>query len=64
MQNLVRVSRADSLPFRKATFYKWLHLGRHPEIFVRVGRNVFIDLVALDRLFENGRLRGKIHDRG
>jgi len=61
MPRLTRLSRAkdDDLPFAKATFYKWHHLNRHPGLFVKVGRTVFIDLDEMDRIFERAKENGK-----
>lgn len=56
MQNLVRVSKADNLPFKKQTFYKWFHTKKHLEIFVKFSGALFIDLKALERAMESGRL--------
>jgi len=56
MQNLVRLSKADNLPFAKQTYYKWLHVKRYPTLFVKFGSSVFIDLDEQARLMEAGRL--------
>jgi hypothetical protein len=56
MRNLIRVSKADNLPFKKATFYKWFHLKKFPEIFVKFGGGLFIDTLALERAMEKARL--------
>lgn len=56
MQNLVRVSKADNLPFKKQTFYKWFHLKKYPEIFVKFSGALFVDLTALERAMEKARL--------
>lgn len=58
MDNLVRVSKADNLPFKKQTFYKWYHLKKHPEIFVKFSGALFVDLDALRKVMEAGRIRG------
>jgi hypothetical protein len=58
MQNLVRVSKAAGLLFKPQTFYKWFHLGKYPEIFVKFGGGLFVDLEALERVMEKARLRG------
>jgi hypothetical protein len=52
VKDLVRVSEIEGrTPFAKTTFYKWRHQGRHPEIFVSLGkRNLFVDLVKLERV--------------
>jgi hypothetical protein len=53
--NLVRVSQAEGLPLKKSTFYKWKHLNKHPELFVKLGGAVFVDLTVLGELIEQGR---------
>ncbi len=57
--NLVRLSKADNLPLRKSTLYKWKHLHKFPELFVKLGGALFVDLKALDELIEAGRLSRK-----
>jgi hypothetical protein len=62
-QDLVRISHVQKIPnfpLKRSTLYKWLHLGRHPELFVRLSnRAVFVDLAALERLIEASRLSAK-----
>lgn len=58
--NLIRLARAEGLPLQKSTLYKWKHLGKYPQIFVKLGGAQFVDLVALEKLIEAGRLREKI----
>jgi hypothetical protein len=62
MQNLIRVSKMKDLPiklpYEPQTFYKWFHLGKYPEIFVKFGGGLFVDLDALDRVLEKARGRG------
>lgn len=55
--NLIRLSKADGLPLKKSTLYKWKHLGMYPQLFVKLGGALFIDLVALEELIEAGRLK-------
>ena len=55
MKNYVRLSKADGLPFRRSTLYKWRHLGKHRELFVRVGGAVFVDTDRLADLMEASR---------
>jgi hypothetical protein len=57
-RNLIRVKdvEVEGLPFKVATFYKWIFVKRHKEIFVRMGRNVFIDVDKFNDLMEKGRL--------
>lgn len=55
MQNLVRVSKADGLPFKKQTFYKWWHLKKYPQIFIKLSGGLFIDIDALKRVMEEAR---------
>ncbi len=58
MQNLVRVSKAADLPFKPSTFYKWHHVKKYPEIFIKFSGALFVDLAALERVMEKARLRG------
>lgn len=53
--NLVRVSKADNLPLKKQTFYKWWHLKKHPEIFVKLSGALFIDVGRLEQLIDSSR---------
>jgi len=53
--NLVRVSKADSLPLSKATLYKWKHLKKHPGLFIKIGGALFVDLKVLNKIIEAGR---------
>ena len=54
--NLVRVSKMDDSLFKKQTYYKWFHLKKYPEIFVKFGGSLFVDLTALERVMEKARL--------
>jgi hypothetical protein len=58
MRNLVRVANTtpEKHTFKPSTFYKWAHLKKYPEIFIKVSGALFVDVDALDRLFEKGRL--------
>jgi hypothetical protein len=55
MQNLVRVAKADDLPFKKQTFYKWFHQKKHLEIFVKFGGALFVDLDRLAQAMDKSR---------
>jgi|UniRef100_A0A7C3WHF1 hypothetical protein len=59
MNNLVRISEiprlAIRLPFKAQTFYKWWHLKRHPQIFVKLGGALFVDLDRLEQLIDASR---------
>ncbi len=61
MQNLVRISKIKNLPFntpfKPSTYYKWWHLGKHKEIFVKVGGGLFLDIDRLEKLIEASRGR-------
>jgi hypothetical protein len=59
MQNLVRVSKAEGLPFKPQTFYKWFHLGKFPELFVKFSGALFVDLDRLSELIEKSRPQRK-----
>jgi hypothetical protein len=59
MHNLVRVSKMKVLPFKlpfePTTFYKWFHLKKHPEIFVKLSGALFVDLDRLEELIDASR---------
>lgn len=57
MTNLVRVSKADGLPLKKQTFYKWFHCKRNLGIFVKLGGALFVDLDKFQQLIEASRGR-------
>jgi hypothetical protein len=59
MKNLVRISKskAKELPLSASCLYKWRHMGKYPELFVKIGGAVFVDLDAFDRVIEAGRQR-------
>jgi hypothetical protein len=59
MQNLVRVSKAEGLPFKPQTFYKWYHLKKYPEIFVKFGGALFVDLDRLSEAIDKSRPQRK-----
>ena len=58
MKNLIRLSAVDAkndFPVKSRTLYKWRHLKRYPEIFIKFGGGVFVDLDRLDKVLEAGR---------
>lgn len=57
MANLLRVSKANEtpgFPLRSSTLYKWLHTKRNPELFVRLGGAVYVNLDKLDAIVAKG----------
>jgi hypothetical protein len=57
MANLLRVSKANEtpgFPLRSSTLYKWLHCRKHPELFVRLGGAVYVNLDRLDSIIARG----------
>lgn len=57
MTNLLRISQVDKTPghpLKAATYYKWIHLRKHPELFVRLGGAVFVNLDKLEELVRVG----------
>jgi hypothetical protein len=48
-------SKQYQLPFGISWFYKKHHTRKHPELFVKIGGALFIDLDALDALIEQSR---------
>jgi hypothetical protein len=57
--NLCRIAKANGLPFQKSTLYKWAHLKKFPQLFVKIGGALFVDLKALADLIEAKRLSAK-----
>jgi hypothetical protein len=55
MNNLLRVSQANGLPFKKQTFYKWYHTKKHLEIFVKFGGALFVDVDRLAQAIDKSR---------
>ena len=55
MKNLVRLCKANCLPLSRSTMYKWRHIGKYPELFVKLGGAVFVDLDYLEKIVEQGR---------
>jgi hypothetical protein len=56
--NLVRISKASNLPLTRSTLRKWKSVGKYPQMFIKLGGAVFIDLDALEEVIEAGRLKG------
>ncbi len=55
----VRVSKVEEMegfPFKKSTHYKWHHCKKYPEIFLQLGRSLFIDIEKFWKLIESHRL--------
>jgi hypothetical protein len=62
MANLLRVSKANEtpgFPLRCSTLYKWIHVRKHPELFVRLGGAVFVNLDKLDAIIAKGGTKAK-----
>lgn len=59
LNHLIRVAKAEKLPFAKSTLYKMHHLGRYPRLFVKLGGALFVDLNVLNEIIEEGRGRGR-----
>lgn len=51
----MRVSKAQDLPLERSTLYKWHHTQRCPEIFVKLGGALFVDLDRLEQLIDASR---------
>lgn len=61
-QRLVRISKTkgrEDIPLKTPTLYKWWHTRKHPELFVKLGSALFVDLDRLDTLIEAGRGRAQ-----
>jgi hypothetical protein len=62
MTRLLRLSKIDEtpgMPIRKSTAYKWHHIGRFPQLFVKIGGCVCLNLDKLDEFISNGGTRRK-----
>jgi hypothetical protein len=58
--NLIRISRVNDtpgFPLRASTLYKWVHVRKHPELFVRLGGAVFVNIDRLNELISKGGTR-------
>jgi hypothetical protein len=61
MRNIVRISDIAKLPldkqppYKPSTLYKWWHLNKYAELFIKFGGGLFIDLDALERVIEKSR---------
>ena len=59
--NLLRISKVNDtpgFPLRASTLYKWIHVRKHPELFVKLGGAVFVNLTKLDAFIASGGTRG------
>jgi hypothetical protein len=57
MSHLLRVSKVDQtpdFPLRASTLYKWHHVRKYPELFVRLGGAVYVNLDKLDAIIAKG----------
>ena len=57
MMNLLRISKIDKtpgFPLKASTLYKWVHTRKHPELFVRLGGAVYVNLDRLDEAIRKG----------
>jgi len=60
MGNLIRLSKVDEqpgFPLKASTLYKWKHTRKHPQIFVKLGGALFVDMDQLAKLVENSRCK-------
>ncbi len=58
MARLLRISKVNQtpgFPLKASTMYKWIHCQKHPELFVRLGGAVYVDLDRLEGLINAGR---------
>jgi hypothetical protein len=55
--DLVRVVEAEKagLPFKPATYYRWWHLRKNTQIFVKLGGALFVDRDRHSALLESRR---------
>jgi hypothetical protein len=55
IRNLIRLSKANDLPFARSTLYKWHHMKKFQNIFVKISGALFVDLNELNRIIEQGK---------
>lgn len=56
--NIVRIPDVEKyLPLKKATFYKWKAEGMHPEIFIKIGGALFVDIDAFWKMVKDTNKR-------
>lgn len=57
--NLLRISKVDKaegFPLKGKTLYKWWHLQKHTEIFIKIGGALFVDTDKFYELAAAGKL--------
>lgn len=57
MDELIRISKVNDVPgfpLRASTCYKWIHTGKHPELFTRLGGAVFVNMTKLKEKIAKG----------
>jgi hypothetical protein len=57
--NTVRVSKLGDVldcPIKPSTAYKWAHLGKYPQLFIKFGGILLLDLDKMGELLESKRL--------
>jgi hypothetical protein len=57
MTNLIRISQINKtpgFPLKASTLYKWIHLRKHPELFVKLGGSQYVNLDKLDEIIRKG----------
>jgi hypothetical protein len=55
LKRVSKITEADGLPLAKTTFYKFFHMKRYPEIFVKFGGALFVDLDRLAQVIDKSR---------
>jgi len=45
------------IPFTVRTLYKWHSTGEHPELFLKLGKKLCIDMKAWNNWIESARLK-------
>ncbi len=54
-KNRIALSTVNSIagfPVKASTLRKWRHINKYPNLFVSLGRKVFVDMDELERLFK------------
>ena len=55
--------RENGIFFKRPTLYRWCCQGVHPELFVKIGRSLFINLLEWNQLVENAKKKSLLRIR-
>jgi hypothetical protein len=56
MEGLVRLSQWNNPMLSRSTMYKWKHTRKFPNLFIKIGGAVFVDMAKFAEIAEAGRI--------